>query len=208
MTEKLHRTENELEQDGYRIDEIDLDGEQLAIDQYWRKKIAANYGELWVFVHPYFADRVQAAEFKLNYGESRLGFERVVRSDRPVLVLEEYFPDSIDKLKVRTMMLGDVRFLLLKTERADNTPYDYKFEKGMGDKREHGFWKLGRRLKDLGVRRVVLGGGYLLREGWILEGGIKQQLGGCVGSTCENLGKYLPIDFSAYTYPLVLGDII
>ena len=179
---------------------------------YWEERIGGGDGNLWLFVHPYYGQGKEEYMSKklINYPESVIGFEGVMADTaKPLMVLESYLHEEMERLKFRNEFCGGDRILVVETSPSHPTPVNYAPGGNWVDSERAAWERLGEILHMVGVRRLVLGGGFLDEESICGRGGVISMMPcACVGVTAINLGAYFSVEFSAFTYPLVRAGLM
>lgn len=173
--------------------------------QILRKRIEVSKGTIRIVVHPYFMRTAEDYERERQRPGARIdivekSFERMLaqKGDTPILLFEGYdqIPSTLQEIFSILQNSGNELYIL-PTIPNDPTPVWLLKEK-------ESWKKFVGMLKDLGVKKCIIGGIYFWHR---QRAGDYAHLNGCVGGTIHQLKDYFEIQVSNLAHPQSRKDV-
>jgi len=185
--------------------------------EVFRKRLEASGGVARAFVHPFYEDHDQGGEAGSLYVKDRFKGDRVSKEEiqqvffkllkmpkektPPLLIFEERsFLGGMEEIlekNVGTEMQNDL--YIVPTVNDGSIPVRRPGDPGDAPSR---WQKFNASLKELGLKKVLIGGMYLIKGGPASS----QRYAGCVGQATEALQNDFEVEISALSYPQNRSD--
>lgn len=180
-----------------------------------KSRIIESQGVVRIMIHPYyvrqFSSRRDDREYIIRLKGPRVsvveeGFERMLKakSSVPIFLFEGEENLSETKLRINKILQESGNELyLVPTYDASPVPVSFK-DVSRGE--EWNFFV--DTMKDLGAKRLIIGGMYLFKNEYIGSRENSEELKGCVGVAINALSSHFDIQTSSITHPLSRKDIM